>query len=128
MRKSRHPIVVNWYLVFASFAQLWGKNSQTKADHNIRELEASNCTQDQKTHSKHPQSTAKGNNNRHLQSSEKKCLKNGEEESQLRKTSQKSTKAGQHQATMAQTAARKSHNLKVVSSILTCRKFSIFVL
>ena len=50
MRKSRHPIVVNWYLVFASFAQPWGKNSQTKADHNIRELEASNCTQDQKKH------------------------------------------------------------------------------
>ena len=74
MRKSRHLIVVNLYLVFASFAQPWGKNSQTKADHNIRELEASNCTQDQKTHSKHPQSTAKGNNNRHLQNSEKKLL------------------------------------------------------
>ena len=128
MRKSRHLIVVNWYLVFASFAQPWAKNSQTKADHNIRELEASNCTQDQKTHTKLPQSTAKGSNNRHLQSSEKNFLKNGENESQLRKTSQKSTKAGQHPATMAQTAARKSHSLKVVSSILTCRKFSIFVL
>ena len=53
-------------------------------------------------------------------------LENGENESQLRKTSKKSTKAGQHQATKAQTAARKSHNLKVVNSILTCRKFSIF--
>ena len=56
MRKSRHLIVVNWYLVFASFAQAWGKNSQTKADHNIRELEASNCTQEQK----HTQIITKG--------------------------------------------------------------------
>ena len=74
MRKSRNLIVVNWYLVFARFAQPWEKNSQTNADHNIRELEASNCTQDQKTHSKHPQSTAKGKNNRYLQRSEKKLL------------------------------------------------------
>ena len=74
MRKSRHLIVVNWYLVFASFAQPSVKNSQTKADNNIRELEASNCTKDQKTNSKHPQSTAKGNNNRHLPNSEKKLL------------------------------------------------------
>ena len=119
---------MNWYLVFASFAQPWGKNSQTKADHNIRELEASNCTQDQKHTQNITKAQQKGTKIDTFNTVKKNCLKNGENESQLRKTSQKSTKAGQHQATMAQTAARKSHNLKVVSSILTCRKFSIFVL
>ena len=53
----------------------------------------------------------------------KSCLRKGENESQLRKTSDKTTEAVEHQARVAQTDARKSHNLKVVSSILTCRKF-----
>ena len=128
MRTSRHLIVVNWYLVFARFAQRWGKNSQTKADHNIRELEASNCTQDQKHTQNITKAQQKGTTIDTFNAVKKNCLKNGKNESQLRKTSQKSTKAGQHLAIMAKTAARKSHNLRVVSSILTCRKFSIFVL
>ena len=53
----------------------------------------------------------------------KSCWRKGQIESQLRKTSRKTTKAGQHQATMELIAARTSHNLQVVSAILTFREF-----
>ena len=101
---------------------LGNKVSQAKANNNISELEATYCTQAQnnttnaslKQIKSEPKLTTKR---------KKSCLRKGQIESQLRKTSHKTTKAGQHQAKMEQIAARTSHNLKVVSAILTFRKF-----
>ena len=95
----------------------------------MRALDATNCTQAQnitpKTSSKHNKTVQKIDTDNEVK---KKLLETRRQGFSAQNNSHKTTEAIEHQATMAQTAARKSHNLKVVSSILTCRKFWIFVL